>query len=498
MPRGRGRRSVPGGGARAGAAGLAAAAALAVAAWGTCWVAGEGRRRLRSAAVARAAAERSARPWVGAPDDVEGEAAVWPWQPPQRLLHASFEPGQLGMDVVWCTGEVAEVHAGGQAEHAGVQAGWYFETVDGQVYAEELLDDCVAGRRPYAVTFKEGWRAGPAELLTMPGKRAHHLLWQRPADFAVGLEEEFTQLRQQAEADKAGIAAPAPLAALEGAAVMQERVREVRRRDLRRAAAELLYLSACAGLWRVGAAPAAPLEAGSFARLGMTLSETSLTSAVHSPLALAAVEEHLVRSLASTPVRPGSVLQVLLFNIGQAYAMSLLFGHVLRRAEERWSLERQMDGECGAMGTEGAGRALQRYITEKIGPGTFQDMMTSREAHLAADMQVRALFGDLRSLRLELVQHLGIESQRHVGQHERRRVSEKLEEAVERGEVAVLRLDSRELRRLLLEAVAFGSLLRAAEVQAVTTYDLTPTETPELDRFGIDTDENGCPVLPKE
>jgi len=90
------------------------------------------------------------------------------------------------------------------------------------------------------------------------------------------------------------------------------------------------------------------LEAGGRVDLGSKLlNEDLLTSRIHSEDVLGAVEDHLTQSMpGGMAAKNSAALQqtVLLpqFNLGQAYAMTIQYGYVLRRAQSRLQLERSL------------------------------------------------------------------------------------------------------------------------------------------------------------
>jgi len=49
---------------------------------------------------------------------------------------------------------VENVLEGGQAARQGVEPGWVMCSVDGEPYAEQLIDEKIAGSEPFAVTFQ--------------------------------------------------------------------------------------------------------------------------------------------------------------------------------------------------------------------------------------------------------------------------------------------------------------------------------------------------------
>merc|ERR1712113_1239270 len=118
--------------------------------------------------------------------------------------------------------------------------------------------------------------------------------------------------------------------------------------------------------------------------------------------------------------------------------------------------------------------SLQDYI-KSFGPEEVQRMTTiaSVEAQMAMESQVTALFGDMRVLKGKLVDALGI-----VGSNEE--ATQKLEQAIQRRDVESLRITSDDLRRLVLEAAAYGAMLYDSEKQVDTVYELTPSSSRPL------------------
>mmetsp|Transcript_72500 Transcript_72500/g.143739 ORF Transcript_72500/g.143739 Transcript_72500/m.143739 type:complete len:525 (+) Transcript_72500:154-1728(+) len=396
-----------------------------------------------------------------------------------ELWVVGFSPGAVGLDVVWETGEVINIHPGGQAASLGVQVGWVLGMINGQNYSAQLLEACSNGEHPYQVTFQPRWQVGPAELVGLPARRVQHALSQDAAQLADALEKELLGLRPDIGNNEADEILPA------NQTIIMTRVR-------RHSVAELLYVAVCAKLRNAGAPPVKSVKSGGFVRFGRW-NTASLTSRVHSPLSLDAVKEHIAASI----VTDGShdLVRLPLFSIGQAYAMSVLFGYVLHRAEERFNLEVMLGNSCTKLVEEagGPGRALQRYIDEVIGPGTFQDTMVTQESQTAATMQVNALFGDLQHMRTEIFTAVN----REEGSPSNKEwLQQRLSDAMAEGLIVHLQISIDDVQRLLLEAVAFGSFLHGAEGLFSALSELTPVVETRLDEFGIITDDEGCPLLP--
>merc|ERR1712136_638114 len=134
-----------------------------------------------------------------------------------------------------------------------------------------------------------------------------------------------------------------------------------------------------------------------------------------------------------------------LFQAGQVYLLSLSFGYYLRRAEARFQLDKLAGGVWDESADEvSRTTSLKEYISA-FGPQDVQSLwsVSSLEAQMAMKEQISSLFGDLAALKVKLMTALG-------------------------------EVNTPDLRRLVLEAVAFGSLLNDAERQFDSVYELTP------------------------
>lgn len=337
---------------------------------------------------------------------------------------------------------------------------------------------------------------GPAQIETISGQRSRQLLIENSALFQDNLAAEFKSLATSEQDDSLGLPPPLPDPASQEEAtsqqelldLLQRRIKEVRNSERGHAKSELLYLMVCDRFREVRVRLTRSLKEGGRAVLELRhYRESALTLELHKPEVLAAIEEHVARTIPSATSWTSELVQLPLFSAGQVYAMSLLYGYVLERALARLQLERQL-GLLVDQQT-GDGHSLTTYL-DSIGPGPFQDMMVSLEAHVAAELQVSALFGDLLQLKGDLRDKV---SSRAISKSN---VKAALEEVVASGEVKSLQLTFQEFRRLLLEALAFGSLLRLAEVQAQQLGELTAAPSCRLSQFGVDTDREGNPIVP--
>merc|ERR1711971_342711 len=73
--------------------------------------------------------------------DVEGEVVI------------TFQPGTMGIVANWVEGRVSDIVAGGQAEQLGVQIGWRFCRIGGEVYDLANVNKYAALMQPFTVRF---------------------------------------------------------------------------------------------------------------------------------------------------------------------------------------------------------------------------------------------------------------------------------------------------------------------------------------------------------
>jgi len=315
-------------------------------------------------------------------------------------------------------------------------------------------------------------------------QKAMYLMQENPILFESTVEEELEALQEQKD-EEARQKQAMEESPKEDMMVLRGRMEEVRQKERMRVVTELIYLKVCSKFKQLQVPLIPSMKAGGDVRFG-SLDINKLTTDVYSKDALELVREHLYRIIGQQGsmsfMGSMAIVQIALFQAGQVYAMSSLFGYYLRRVDARFQLEK-LAGTFGAWGDEAPSetespfasedtssqQSLKDYVSA-FGPEEVQRMTTvaSTEAQKAMESQVFALFGDLPALREKLVKALG-----EVNSNEE--VSQKLEQAVKSGEVESLRITSEDLRRLVLEAVAFGALLNDAEKQVDSLYELTPS-----------------------
>mmetsp|Transcript_20589 Transcript_20589/g.57243 ORF Transcript_20589/g.57243 Transcript_20589/m.57243 type:complete len:406 (-) Transcript_20589:19-1236(-) len=345
-------------------------------------------------------------------------------------------------------------------------------------------------RRHRVVSQSRSAEAGLSEIRSIPGQKVAYLMGENPMLVDDAIEREFEALAEQQQSERPQPGSRAATLDEQSSAALARRMAEVRESDRCRAASELMYLTLCSKFRRLKAPLVASLKRGGYAALN-EISLASLTNDIHSDDALEFIYETLSKSLVSTTgmvwdMKSSPPVQMPLVSAGQLYVVALFFGHFLRKVDSKFQLEKSMTG--GA-----SGRTLRRYV-ESIDDAELERMGTLAllEAQMLTELHVGAMFGDLRKLVEEWMRVVGQGDILETRQDAERRVQAAM------GPLGILRFQAGELRRLLLEAVAFGGFLEEVCAEGSSMYQATPSTRNQLEVFGLDgaTSGSGSPLPP--
>ncbi|CAK0850762.1 unnamed protein product [Prorocentrum cordatum] len=402
---------------------------------------------LRASTPRPAAARGDTRRWAAVHGPAARRAAAGASAPRPRLARCSrWWPPRAGWRSAWHSQQ-----RGGCCQAVGPPCGR-------AARARRSLPGLRAGltRRPASWRF----RACPAR-----GSWPADLMWADPAMVDDAIDHELGLLEEERVATCAG----------QGGSRMRKGIAKVRGSAASEAMSELMYLRVCSRFRRLGARLVSPMREGGHAAPN-EVALPVLSTNIHSQDALALLYQTLSRKMVMGPGEPydfqrspRSAMPVVC--VGQLYVLAMMFGHLLRNVDARFQLEKSL----GAA----AGRSLQRYL-EGFAPRQLEDMarFASLEAQLAAELHVRGLFGDLRAKKEEL---LGMLAQEADGS---KRDTERRVKRVLQG--SVLRFQAGELRRVLLEAVAFGGFLGDVNCQVSDFCAPTPSASWRLESFGLE------------
>ena len=273
-----------------------------------------------------------------------------------------------------------------------------------------------------------------------------------------------------------------------------------------------------------------PLDDDAFLK---SIDLSRLTSGVHSSEALEMVRDHLMAALGPEAANswPSQLVRMSKLQAAQVYAASIMFGYFVRRVDKRFQLDRAlgmlpqnpMDSAIALENVFNAASAMdsmdeaeddptnyagdeffggfseeekakirnnqnQRVDTPETGKLTLKQYVqtfngeilaktariVSLEGVALAERHTGALFGSLEELQKELMEAVGDNATTPE------ELMQRVREVVANNDVETLTLPYAAQRRLVLEAVAFGSFLRDAESQVEFKDErlLTPTTAP--------------------
>jgi len=328
------------------------------------------------------------------------------------------------------------------------------------------------------------------------GEFINYILTAEPQLFNSAVDEQLTRIANEVEAEDS--------AKVEGSGsnmVLFQRINEVKRMQRRRALEDLMYASILHKFVTLGVDLLPQLD-------GLTevggANYKALTEGVHSVEALELVKQHLNTILGAAPASYSNVMiKISKLQAAQVYAASVMFGYFLRRVDRRFSLEKAVGTlpksqeetlktleamfntaeapsvnpdypDMHSQGSSAAGVSLRQYV-EQFDQSTLSETarIVSMEGVTLVERHTAALFGSIESLSKQMQEAMGpepIESPQEL--------IAKIKEVVDSDKVACLKLTYGTQRRIILEAVAFGSFLRDVETNVDNVHGLlTPVSS---------------------
>ena len=314
---------------------------------------------------------------------------------------------------------------------------------------------------------------------------------QRQGSVDVTADEDETKPSSRTAAPSGG----------DGGLVLFRRIQAMRAAERRNGVQDVMYANILQKFRSLNVDMLPPLDEEMLHLRGVDL--TQLTDGVHSVEALSMVKEHLMGMLGpeASAAYSNALVRTSKLQAAQMYAASIMFGYFLRKADKRFSLDRAMGTlplnpeesaralealfeSASAMdsvdeadaadapfveASEGFATSkpsdskltLKQYI-QSFDASTLAETarVVSLEGVALAERQTGALFGSVETLAREMQRALEEGSEPITSPEELMR---RVEDVVGGGKVATVTLPVATQRRVVLEAVAFGSFLRDAE-----------------------------------
>mmetsp|Transcript_64946 Transcript_64946/g.205176 ORF Transcript_64946/g.205176 Transcript_64946/m.205176 type:complete len:448 (+) Transcript_64946:123-1466(+) len=358
-------------------------------------------------------------------------------------------------------------------------------------------------------------KIAPVELQTPVGEFLANLLTKEPHLFDAAAEQQLSVLSDEKKKilESTGDKEKSEV-------VLYNRMNEMKLVENQKCVLDLMYLLVCKEFMEAGVPLAPPMD-GIVDLDPVNLS--ALTTDIHSVEALEMVRDHLTGVLgggAPMAMMNNAPIKMSKVQAAQVYAASVMFGYFLRKVDKRFTLEKSMGGGSGPLGDDDAIARLERMFSsssssgdddaasvtydvgeDKVDSSSAKDefpefeqkakpdkealkkyvqsfdqstmsetaRIVSREGVALVERHTAALFGDVMTLKKQMQDVLGDDPLM-----EQADVIKRLQEAVRGDEIETVTLTYNTQRRVVLEAVAFGSFLHDVESEVNFSYDLTP------------------------
>lgn len=329
----------------------------------------------------------------------------------------------------------------------------------------------------------------PLQLESPVGQFLSQILVSHPHLVPAAVEQQLDQLQTDRDAENQKDDPSASGTDL----VLYRRIAEVKANERRKALEEILYTLVVQRFMEadVSLIPAiAPSSSDSSGRVGTWPSQDEKLERLHSPEAYEMIQNHLALILGNRIGDLTSVAQISKLRVGQVYAASVMYGYFLKRVDQRFQLEKTM--KILPNGSDGES-TIERAVGESMRPNDVEDSYQAVSAHA----EVSSWSGGVSAggfghgikpsrLRTYVMSFDGETLQRYATIRSKEAVSiiEKHTEALfGRPEIVItpqgtvdsskdeqIKITFGGLKRLVLEAVTFGSFLWDVESYVDSRY----------------------------
>ncbi|KAF5734051.1 hypothetical protein HS088_TW16G00493 [Tripterygium wilfordii] len=338
--------------------------------------------------------------------------------------------------------------------------------------------------------FESAASIAPLQLESPVGQFLSKILVSHPHLVPAAVEQQLEQLQTDREAEK-----PKEEPSASGTdLVLYRRIAEVKANERRKALEEILYALVVQKFMDadVSLIPAvAPSSTEPSGQVDGWPTQDEKLEHLHSPEAYEMIQNHLALILGNRLGDTTSVAQISKLRVGQVYAASVMYGYFLKRVDQRFQLEKTMKILPNASDEEESSirQAVGDDFRPSGGKGAFQAVSSHPEVTPMTDGISPDGFGHgikASRLRSYVMSFDGETLQRYAAIRSREAVSiiEKHTEALfGRPEIVItpqgavdpskdelIKISFGGLKRLVLEAVTFGSFLWDVESYVDTRY----------------------------
>ncbi|KAL0864745.1 hypothetical protein Bca101_043863 [Brassica carinata] len=338
-------------------------------------------------------------------------------------------------------------------------------------------------RRSFVVKASgSGASIAPLQLKSPVGQFLSQILVSHPHLVPAAVEQQLEQLQIDREAEEQIKDAPS----VPGTdIVLYRRIAEVKEKERRRALEEILYALVVQKFMDANVSLVPSITSSSTdpsGRVDTWPTQDGELEQLHSPEVYEMIQNHLSIILKNREGDLSTVAQISKLGVGQVYAASVMYGYFLKRIDQRFQLEKTMKilpsgSDEGETSIEQAGRESERSFYEEA-EETYQAVSSNQEVGSfvgginasggsSSEMKQSRLKTYVMSFDGETLQRYAtVRSREAVG------IIEKHTEALfGRPEIVItpqgidsskdehIKISFKGLKRLVLEAVTFGSFL---------------------------------------
>ncbi|TYI53271.1 hypothetical protein E1A91_D12G307700v1 [Gossypium mustelinum] len=311
----------------------------------------------------------------------------------------------------------------------------------------------------------------PLRMESPTGQFLSQILISHPHLVPAAVEQQLKQLQTEWDTEQK----KEELSASGTDLVLYRRIAEVKANERKRALEEILYALVVQKFMDadISLVPAiTPSSKNSSGQVDTWPSQEEKFEQLHSPEAYEMIQSHLALILGNRLNDSKSVAQISKLRVGQVYAASVMYGYFLKRVDERFQLEKTM--KILPNGSDSEGSSIEKAVREDIRPAGDYLAVSS---HLEVSSWSGGFGNRIKPSRLRtyLMSFDGDTLQRFATIRSKEAVSiiEKQTEAlfgrpeivltpqgtVDSSEDELIKISFAGLRKLVLEAITFGSFL---------------------------------------
>lgn len=316
----------------------------------------------------------------------------------------------------------------------------------------------------------------PLQLESPIGQFLTQILVSHPHLVPAAVEQQLEQLQTDRDAQKQNEDPSAPTTDL----VLYKRIAEVKANERREALEEILYALVVQKFMdaNISLIPSVtPQPSASFKPVDSWPSQDEKLQLLHSPEALEMIQNHLSLILGNRVADTTSIAEISKLRVGQVYAASVMYGYFLKRVDQRFQLEKttkvlpegapeNQTSDSGDARVPNAHPEVSSW-SEIPNSGSFGQVKPSRLRNYVMSFDGESLqrYATIRSK--EAVSIIEKHTEALFGRPE---VVVAADGAVDSSKDEVIKISFGGLKRLVLEAVTFGSFLWEVESYVDTRY----------------------------